>query len=398
MTGPAPRTSIRPPDTAAETTGTAAAPRPPRRPGLGILATVVVLAGLPAAFIAGIQAGANERLPPVTDEPSPIVLPATAEQRTGTTSAVLLLDRSPLPALSAPGWAGTVTAVHTAPGAVLHHGSPVLAVDGIDRIAAATPGPLFRTLAVTPGRAAVTSADPAVPSQPAVPPSYPRGVDVAWLHQLLVDLGHLDQLPETADRFTERSGAAVERLAAALGSPATGTFDPGWVLWLPTGAFPVAGVAAGVAQPAPPPGSTVVEQPPALAAARLADPGGEPLRLGPGYEVLVGDRVLALDDDGAAVPGELLHVLSDVGGDSVEVTSRLSTPVEVLVLPVSAVSGGNTGGLCVWVPAGDGYTARPVEVASGAPGSSEVSNGLAPGEPVLTNPADVLEDPTCPSP
>jgi hypothetical protein len=56
------------------------------------------------------------------------------------------------------------------------------------------------------------------------------------------------------------------------------------------------------------------------------------------------------------------------------------------------------GALCVWVPgAAGGYIPSPVQLGGARAGVTNVTSGLAAGEQVLANPAEVLDDPQCPS-
>lgn len=75
-----------------------------------------------------------------------------------------------------------------------------------------------------------------------------------------------------------------------------------------------------------------------------------------------------------------------------------ATPLAVAAVASTAVQVGEGGALCAWLPDGRGYRAAPVTVAGARAGVTNVRSGLRAGEQVLSNPADVLEDPACPSP
>src|SRR5690606_26495693 len=130
----------------------------------------------------------------VTIRREAVLTEATARTVTDSRPAALRLTWEPGIELYAPPWNGTVTRLYAVPGDVLVPGDPILAIDGIDRIAIPAEEPFYR-----PIRSGVT------------------GDDALALHRFLVSL---DLLPESyledpiADFNTQ---TAVRELEEMLG-------------------------------------------------------------------------------------------------------------------------------------------------------------------------------------
>lgn len=152
-------------------------------------------------------------------------------------------------ALVAPTWAGTVTAVYTQPGSDASTGTPLLSVDGIDRIGAHTASPFFRS---------VTRSD--------------EGADVAELNTMLASLGMDSNVG--SDEFNLATLRGVRALAEKLkvaDAAEVETFDPGWIVFLPTDSVRISDVPVVVGSPAPAAGDTILEVPGGLREVRLVD-------------------------------------------------------------------------------------------------------------------------------
>jgi hypothetical protein len=239
---------------------------------------------------------------------------------------------------------GLVTATSCVAGGTVASGTSSFAVDGAGLLNLHTAEPLWRTLGTGD-----------------------RGSDVAALHAALRALGH--EAP-AGDRVT---GGTLRTLAAAFataGSPvgrSVPVVDPGRLVWL---AEPEVTVSrcAGVAGTQVAAGDVLAELPAAVSGAVLV---GLPADAAPGARVLeVDGQVVPVDVDGHVSDPASLAVIawSRSHGDAaagaepaadvtLTVSWSLTDPLEIGVIPPSAVVGAGTPTTCVRDGAG-----RPVPV------------------------------------
>jgi hypothetical protein len=346
----------------------------------GWVAATTFLLVVPLAFFAGLFV-AEERLEGVRIEPSPVVIPVAEAAFRDERGVQVVLSWKEGASIHAPPWSGIVTRVDVLAGEVVATGAVVMAVDGIDRLAAATPSPFYRPLRLDD-----------------------RGADVEALNRFLLRLGHLEELADNGLIFSSATADAVEALSEQIGAPSpTDVFDPGWVVWIPDEAFLVDQVLADVGSPAPVPGTPIAAGPPTLVRARVKSLAGGPLSLDPSvaYLLQVG-RIKA-----AGISSKSLRVLANdlarlargVQPLAEETNGRLlrAKPLRAIALPTTAVMSAGSGGLCVWVPTSQEFSPVAVEAIGAQGGITRVVPEGSALENVLTNPSEVLEDPSCPS-
>ncbi len=332
-----------------------------------VFATVAFLG--PVAFLIGAQSR-SDTLDGVTDGPVPIVTEAGRRSLDTQAAATLALEWSDGLTLKSPGMDGRVTRVAAGSGGTIISGDIVLAVDGIDRVALATPQPMVRTL---------DRGD--------------KGPDVEWLQEYLTEAGfYTADITGTYGYQTDR---AVKAWRTSLGDPdPRGVFLPQLVLWLPSEPLVVDTVLVAVDDPAPGTGSPLVLSPRSLTAAVVEVREGQTV-------ATLGDLVFAPSDGDPIALSDSLTVL-DLGSvstlldvnseiEAVEGFVRSTTSTEVATVPTSAVISDGTGGVCVWKADGNGFAAVPVELARATAGVAFVGTGVQPGEKVLVNPVEILD-------
>ena len=309
---------------------------------------------------------------------APILTSATARTVTDERAVRLVPVVDKGPEVLAPRLEGIVTAVYVKPGDALADGMPILSVSGIDRLGFAAATPFYRPIS-----------------------SGTDGPDVESLHRLLVALGHLAAMPANAQTANSATGTAIRALAARIGTPATSTFDPAWVVWLPRAGLVTATIAVRPGQPAPAPGSVIITTPGKATAAKVAAQGQEPLTLAPGVEfvVVVAGKTLRIDSASLQVAAEDLPLIAppeQTNQDGIPATIRRATPLQAMGVPSTAVMVNDSGALCVWLPEGATYRAVTVTLAGARGGITNVASGVTAGQQFLSNPAQVLEHPQCP--
>jgi hypothetical protein len=336
--------------------------------------------GGPLAFLLLLRSGTGEDLPGVNVAAEPVLAPAVPQTIDGQQRVSLALTWEEGRALRAPAWRGTITAIHAAQGATLERGSPVLAVDGVTRIAWRGETPFYRPL-----------------SQGAT------GPDVAELHRLLIALGHLDAQPQDAAFYSFDTTLAVRELEAALGvQPTSGAFDPTWVVWLPGNPFVLGTLDIDLADPAPAPGEEFGQEFPRLREA-LIQPASQSDTLafdaGTEYLLSAGTETFEVDEANSLVPEDALPALAlalqPLAENALGLVRR-EVVLNTLALPSTAITSNAAGGLCVWVPAGGGYEPRAVQTIASRAGVTNVTSDLGEGLEVLANPSEILADTTCP--
>lgn len=273
---------------------------------------------------------------------------------------------------------GTVTSVAVKPGAALADGAVVLQVDGVDRIGFASSIPFYR---------------PISPNT--------EGADVAELHRLLVLKGALAAMPANPGLATFATGQAIGDFAASIGAARATTFDPGWVVWLPEPGLVVETITVKVGQPAPAQGSVIITTPGRVTSAKLASANQEPLTFAAGveYVAIVDGQEFAIDTATQSIAAAGLPRLrspKETERDGIPATTRRKTPLQALAVPSSAVMTNERGALCIWIAEGKEYRPVTVTIAGARAGVTNIASGLEPSQQVLSNPAQVLDEPQCP--
>lgn len=352
------------------------------------LALLMVAAlGVPIGALAWLQFTADDTLPALSHPTQPLLTSATARTVTDERPVRLVPTVEKGPEVLAPRLDGIVTAVYVKPGDSLADGKRVLSVSGIDRLGFAAATPFYRPIS-----------------------SGAEGPDVEELHRLLVALQHLSAMPADAQAATFATGTAIRALAVQIGAPATSTFDPAWLIWLPRRDLVVGTVAVRPGQPAPAPGSVIIATPGKVTAAKVAAQGQEPLvlTLGVEYVAVAAGKTLRIDAATLQVAADDLALIAPPeqpaqpnlsnppSQEGIPATIRRATPLQAMGVPSTAVMVNDSGALCVWLPEATGYRAVTVTLAGARGGITNVASGLAAGQQFLSNPAQVLERPQCP--
>ena len=241
-----------------------------------------------------------------------------------------------------PAWTGVVTDVYVHPGDHVESGQRVVQVDGVTRVAWFDAQPFSREL---------RQGD--------------RGFDVDSLHRLLVSDGAMAINPGPGSTFGEVTGRAVEALAAKLGVPtARRTFDPAWVVRIPTPDFVVGTVGVSVGDVAPQ--TEILRSPPNALSVNVRRPDGTLPDPGPAWRFVVDDLDLAVDARGQ-LDGDYSQRLLDwalvrqsqTGESPATVDGVVQAEVNVgaVRVPATAVVIDTDGTACVF---------RPVDTQPGA--------------------------------
>ncbi len=219
---------------------------------------------------------------------------------------------------------------------------------------------------------------------------------MANLQRLLHRLGYYDG--EADGEFGRSTERAVEAWASSLGVvKPSGVFDPGWVVWLPVEPFVVELLETRVGLAAPAPGMVLLSGPVPLELVRISTSEGAPAAVrGEWILETAGEKFRVLDGELIDADRVRLGELLDPGTTDLSGQIRRSDPPSVIEIPATAVLSGRDGSLCVFVPSDAGFEPRPVVLGGGRVSRVNVVSGLAPGDEVLFNPADVLPSPQCP--
>ncbi|MEX2323521.1 MAG: hypothetical protein WEA29_07095 [Acidimicrobiia bacterium] len=337
---------------------------------VALVAVLLVL--VPAAVLVWVRLGVEDRLAGLHQAAPPLETVATFREDVGRQPVNVSVVWGEPRVVVAPSWFGLVTGVMVSAGDVVGDGDSVVVVDGVRRMAVASSAPFYRRLA-----------------------SGDRGDDVVMLEEALVRLGYLATAGDGVVRQSMLT--AVRALAVDLGVVGTVSgFDPGWLVWLSEDGFEVAEVAVVVGMSAPGQGAPLLHGPRRIAEITVASFDGASVSLPGSWEMEVGGVVVGLEDGVPDPAGVLmLSAALDPLTDVVSGVVRLSVPRVVMDVPAAAVVSGGDGLVCVYVPDGDGFVAVPVVLGSGRAGTVEVVSGLADGDVVLANPADVLAAPAC---
>lgn len=280
---------------------------------------------------------------------------------------------------------GTVTATFVEPGSEIRDGSPVFAVDGVEHLAASTPEPFYRTLALRS-----------------------QGPDVRALQNWLVGLGYLAS-GGVDGLFGQSTADAVEELNRNRGVPGdpVRSFSPSDVVWMPTASVVVEVTKLRVGNPAPATGEELLLGAQVYDQAEILLPDGSPASLPGVWELVVEDEVLGEVVNGT-VSSAVIPLLADYGlrqsdqtadSESIERTAtvRRVEPLLTSVVPAgTAISTpGETNETCVFVRDAGEYVPFATTVVGGDFGVVYIDP--APGEttPVLANPIEFLDNPQC---
>jgi hypothetical protein len=341
---------------------------------LAIFAAIVLL----PLFVAGVLAWRDDPLSVTERSASPFLSSPTSRTITDERQVRIMATAIPGPEVAAGPARGTITAVGVAPGDTLTDGAVLFQVDGIDRIGFASSIPFYRP--ISPGT---------------------EGPDVAELHRLLLLKGLVEELPDDPETASFATGQAIADFAESLGAGRTTTFDPGWAVFLPAPDLAAATVSLKVGQPAPSQGAVIITTPGTVTSARLASGNQEPLNFAPGVEyiAIVHGEEFAIDTATQSIAEADLPRLrspKETERDGIPALTRRKTPPQALAVPSSAVMTNEQGTLCLWLPDGKEYRAVTVTVAGARGGVTNIASGLEASQQVLSNPAQVLDEPQCP--
>lgn len=345
--------------------------------------TWTAVAGLflivPLSVLAGILLS-PDRLDELATAPVPFVERAQTTDFDERIGVVVTPEWTEPPALYAPAWVGTVGRVDVRADAELRSGDSLGSIDGVTRLAIATPEPFYRPLRLGD-----------------------RGPDVVWLHDVLTRLGYLGARPPDASVVSASTLTAVRALAAALHvAGMVDTFDPSWFVWLPNEPYQVSTVALKAGAPAPPAGTVLASGRMMLTGVGLARTEGGPIALQSDgdYLLTLADVEVPVDPVTASVSNNDLPALQGVlAPDMTTAAGTISraAPLAVWPIPTAAVMAGSDGRLCLWISGPDGFKAITVKVLAARAGITFVQPPAPDATKVLQNPAEVLAEPACPS-
>ncbi len=337
--------------------------------GSRLLLIVILLVAVPLAGLFWLRYAVDDELREIAPVPVAVLVEPRPVALDGRFETVAELTWSDPVVVNSPFLQGVVTAVYATPGSRLVTGSRVVAVDGVDRLAAATVLPFWRSLET--GHS---------------------GADVAALQFILESLGLLeDHLGGVMDSPTV---SAVNRFAARLGAPPPkGVFDPSWVVWLPQESFDVGSTHVVTGSPTTA-GLTILEgkrhleqfqitidSDQELTGSWVFEFNGQEIQLINGEPTLEGTRQLErLEVGQAELIGELFK----------------KAPTNVLSIPAPAVRTSIDESLCVFVSSSTGFRPRSVVLAGGGLGEAFVDSGIEGSDLVLANPGELSPPLECP--
>lgn len=322
--------------------------------------TILLLAGLtvwvlaPMALVLSVPnlLGSSESTPEAQTAPF-----VASEGTNSTPVDVALLWSAPEPVL-APNWTGTVDQIQVTTGDTVSHGTPLLRIDGISRIAWHTPGAFWRPLGLGDS-----------------------GDDVVMLQEALNSSSYSAEVDGTFDRNTL---AAVRKLAKDLGIPnasTIGLFSPEWVVRLPIPAARIAKVNVAIGQHAPGAGSEVFELAPELAAGYVLNGGSVPTEAELTGDLLLAENTVQLEQNSEVTTFSGLVLATNLADSSVAADSLVALRSEVqpgqpVVLaqhilkgtqtaypvPPSAIRVDQSGASCVFLQDSPAQTTSPTAV------------------------------------
>lgn len=340
--------------------------------GFLLLTVAILLVATPAVLLVWMRTQTEDRLFGLEPDPVPVVLEVEQREVADVTAVSVVGAWGEPVIVTAPMWFGTVTRVAVAAGDMVMSGDVVARVDAVDRVGVVLSDPFWRELR-----------------------RRDTGADVVMLQVLLFEAGFYQDAHDGV--FGRELESAVKAWSGSIGVvKPDGSFDPGWVVWLPAEPFEVAEVVLERGSPAPGVGSQILVGPTPLDSVELLDRDGRRFDGEGEWVLLIGDVEVpvvngSIDAEGLRTLGDILNVEQPSAGRVVR-----AEPVKALVIPATAVVSSASGGLCVFVPDGDGFTATPVELSGGRVATVNVVAGLESGDEVLANPSDIFGAPSCP--
>lgn len=345
-----------------------------RRALVGLV--LVTAAVTPMGFLVWLHSVEDVRLEELDSNPIPVVVYAEEEQLVTQWDAMIELVWTPGPrALSVTG-GGMVTAVYASPGETVTSGEPVIAIDGIDRVAVRSPSPFYRSLR-----------------------RWDRGPDVEALQRFLSNLGLFEGEADGVFRPDLETSVRAWQLDIHVPKPSA-VFDPRHTVWLPVEPLTVHEVNAEPAAPPPGLGATLILAVPTLVAAQIEDAAlVASLDVAGLYEFRIGTGAIAVDPESGTLEatdlGPLVREVNPGERNAAGVLHRIGAE-EVVVIPSASVVVDLSGDLCVFVVDNGDYLPRSVRVAGSRLGRTQVVDGVVAGERVLVNAAEVLGSFACP--
>ena len=340
--------------------------------GLFLFILAVLLVAMPAGLLVWMRTQTVDRLSGLESDPVAVVLEVERREITDVIAVSVTGSWGEPVSVAAPVWQGTVTRIDIGAGDRVMSGDAVVRVDGVDRVAVASLDPFWRVLR----RRDV-------------------GDDVVMLQSWLLEAGFYEG--DADGVFGPELQAAVKTWSGEIGvEKPDGSFDPGWVVWIPTEPFEVAEVALERGAPAPSGGSRILVAPMPLVSVILVDSDGRKFDEDGQWMLYVGDVEVPVVN-GSVAPEGLMKLDSVLNAEQPS-PGRIARaePVAVLAIPATAVVSNSAGELCVFVPDGDGFMTVPVELSGGRVATVNVVAGLGPGDVVLSNPSDLFAAPSCP--
>lgn len=332
--------------------------------------TVVVVAALAAPLVAGgVWVYANASESPLQSAHASAPLTGTIETATRSHETNVSVKVEYADALSPTTQAsGTVTAMNASAGTTLDHAQVVMVVDAAEVVGYVAEAPLYRD---------VTRKS--------------KGTDIETAQQLLIDLGYLDgEADGDAGWYTEQ---AIKKFNEAHGYGKNNTtLARSALVWLGTAPAEVASASVTLGDTVAP-GAELFATTASLSAIAVTEP---PTLTAEGELVLdvagvsvpyeAGSGRVTAPDHAAAIADALKGTQEGVG------LTRLAAPVEVASIPAPAVITDDSGATCIYPDA----ASAPVPIAplGGTLGTVDVDLAMA-GDPILLNPREVLESPTC---
>lgn len=292
------------------------------------------------------------------------------------------------PPLLAPDWSGVIQTVAVSHGDSITDGSPIVTVNGVVRIAVASPAPFYRPIS-----------------------RGVKGADVEWLNDFLSASGRSHGTGPTVSAGTM---GGIAQLARDLGADDTRVFDPGWVVFLGSAGLVVDSVDLLPGGSAPALGTAIIASVPSLARATsvkrgsldvFRSDGSQPQesrrqlsdaivvanakRVAVGSHIEVSGKVLNVVDDRSALDPESLSAVAAMASPTMNVLQgNLVRPQQDgdLIVPSAAVVAGADGGSCVVVGRGDGTSVVAIEVVADVDGQVVIRAPLSTSDRVQVPP------------